>query len=117
MPNPLNQENTNDADELINNIRKGFALSDARGRKLVVPEIKPQPTWSKSPFYHPREFKKGGLIRTGLVKVHKGEFIFTKISRRFENCDKILRANQNSTKRSQRKSRPRRLQSADSRSR
>ena len=58
MPNPLNQENTNDADELINNIRKGFALSDARGRKLVVPEIEPQPTWSKSPFIIPANLRK-----------------------------------------------------------
>ena len=65
--------------KILDKIHTGLSQQADRSRRVIPPEIEPQPTWGKSPFYHPREFKKGGLVRkTGLVKVHKGELILTK---------------------------------------
>jgi hypothetical protein len=69
----------NEADEIINRIRRNSVLSDSRGRKLTLPEPQPAISPRASPLSRPQSFKKGGTVkRTGLAKLHKGELVLTK---------------------------------------
>ena len=69
----------NQAEEIIDRIRRGSALSDPRGRKLILPEPVPPVSPRPTPLSRPQSFKRGGVVKKiGFGKLHKGELVLTK---------------------------------------
>jgi hypothetical protein len=69
----------NNAEDIIDRIKSGSALQDARGRRLTLPEPEPAVAPRSTPLSHPSSFKKGGVVKkTGFAKLHKGEIVLTK---------------------------------------
>ena len=71
-------EENNQADQIIDRIRRGSALTDSRGRRLVLPDPVPPVSPRPTPLSRPSSFKKGGVVqKTGFAKLHRGELVLT----------------------------------------